>query len=192
MRVAAVILCSVLSFSSQAQQASPQWRLEPVAVLGVKLGVPIQESEIPRCSSVDAKADEPCLEKQGGLAEAPARYGVMRHPFLYAEFTAIVDDTGVVSQVMVLLNQSKFSEFSSVLVERYGAPATSTTTQWQNRAGGRFPSRELTWGGKKVRILAMERGHTVDRSVIAIQDIAAVDRELQKANEKVKGAASKL
>lgn len=190
--------CAAIAFSCWVIAAFPTpgrgqtWPLEPTAVLGVKLGVPIRDSGLLRCNTVEARADEPCLEKAGGLAEAPAKYDILRHPFPYAEFTAIVDESGVVSQILVLLGQSKFSEFAAVLAERYGPPSSSAVVQWQNRAGGRFPSRELNWVGQSVRIIAMERGHAIDRSVVAIQDIPSTDRASKKEGEQRKGAASKL
>lgn len=181
-------LIGICSVTANAQQ----WPLEPAAVLGVKLGQPIAASALPRCNSVDAKEQEPCLEKQGGLEEAPAQFGLLRHPFPYAQFTVLVDEAGLVANVVVTLDQKNFSEFAQVLTERYGTPTNAGVVQRQNISGGRFSSAELEWKGKKVSIMAMERSHRVDRSVVAFMDVAAVARELQKKNEKSKGAASKL
>lgn len=172
--------------------AAQTWKAEPDAVMGIKLGAPLSASSMARCSSADAKVEEPCLEKQGGLDEAPARFVIRRQPFSYADFHVIVDGTGVVSQLMVILPQKQFDNFSSVLVERYGRPTNAETQQWQNRLGSTFPSQKLEWNGRRVRILAMERGHSIDRSVVSIQDIVAVDRDMQLERDKLKNSASKL
>lgn len=168
------------------------WKGEPDAVIGIKLGAPLSASSMARCSAADAKVEDPCLEKQGGLDEAPARFIVRRQPFGYADFHVIVDGTGVVSQLMVILPQKQFDDFSAVLVERYGRPTKAETQQWQNRLGATFPSKKLEWNGRRVRILAMERGSSIDRSVVSIQDIVAVDRDMQMERDKLKNSASKL
>lgn len=169
-----------------------QWRGEPDAVMGIKLGAQLAASSMPRCASADAKADEPCLDKQGGIAEAPARFLILRQPFPYADFHVIVDGTGVVSQMLVILPQPKFDEFATVLVERYGSPSRSEVQQMQNRLGATFPSKKLEWIGRRVHIMAMERGNTLDRSVVSIQDIASVERDMQQERDKLKNSASKL
>lgn len=172
--------------------AAQDWRGEPDAVMGIKLGAPLSASSMARCSAAEAKVEDPCLEKQGGLDEAPARFIVRRQPFGYADFHVIVDGTGVVSQLMVILPQKQFDDFSAVLVERYGRPTKAETQQWQNRLGATFPSKKLEWNGRRVRILAMERGSSIDRSVVSIQDIVAVDRDMQLERDKLKNSASKL
>lgn len=178
---------------SLAQAALAQdWRGEPEAVMGIRLGAPLSASSMARCSAADAKIEDPCLDKQGGLEEAPARFIVQRQPFGYADFHVIVDSTGIVSQLMVILPQKQFDDFAAVLVERYGKPTRSETQQWQNRLGATFPSKKLEWNGRRVRILAMERGSSIDRSVVSIQDIAAVDRDMQMERDKLKNSASKL
>ncbi len=172
--------------------AAQDWKGEPDAVMGIKLGAPLSASSMARCSAAEAKVEDPCLEKQGGLDEAPARFIVRRQPFGYADFHVIVDGSGVVSQLMVILPQKQFDDFSAVLVERYGRPTKAETQQWQNRLGATFPSKKLEWNGRRVRILAMERGNSIDRSVVSIQDIVAVDRDMQLERDKLKNSASKL
>lgn len=178
----------LLTLPAKAQD----WKGEPDAVMGIKLGAPLSAGSMARCSAADAKVEDPCLEKQGGLDEAPARFIVRRQPFGYADFHVIVDGTGVVSQLMVILPQKQFDDFSAVLVERYGRPTKAETQQWQNRLGATFPSKKLEWNGRRVRILAMERGSSIDRSVVSIQDIVAVDRDMQLERDKLKNSASKL
>jgi len=186
-------LCAAAALLLFAHAAIAQdWRGEPEAVMGIKLGAPLSASSMSRCSAADAKIEDPCLDKQGGLEEAPARFIVKRQPFGYADFHVIVDGTGIVSQLMVILPQKQFDDFAAVLVERYGRPTRSETQQWQNRLGATFPSKKLEWNGKRVRILAMERGSSIDRSVVSIQDIAAVDRDMQLERDKLKNSASKL
>lgn len=187
-----VALTALLAVCWHGPTLAQQWRNEPESIMGIKLGAPLTESAMARCSSPDAKPSEPCLEKQGGLSEAPARFLISRQAFAYADFHVIIDATGVVSQLMVLLPQRNFNEFSAVLVERYGSPTRATTEQLQNRLGAAFSSRKMEWIGRRVRIMAMERGNTLDRSVVSIQDIVSVDREMQQDRDKVKDAASKL
>jgi len=185
----AVALALIVSMKNVSAQT---WTKEPRAVLGVALGRPLNESSVPRCEAGTTLPTDICLSKDSGLAEAPARFTIERHPFPYADLTVVVDEAGIVSAVVAIMSSEKFGEFAATLVERYGAPTSKTNEAWQAKSGAVFQSQALSWRGKVVTILAMERGHRVDRAVVAFNDNEAARRAEAAAKAKTQGAASKL
>lgn len=182
----AALFISTLSFAQS-------WPLEPVAVLGVKLGRPLAESTVPTCDDKAIRVTDMCARRTPGeYRVAPATYKLESHPFPYAAITVFVDETGVVAQLLARMDQKHFAEFESVLRTRFGPPTSQTSELWQSKGGVRTDSVTVAWKGANVSILAHERASQIDESAIVFSDNAANARSAAVRKSNQKDAAGKL
>lgn len=173
-----------------AKLAPPaSWAAEPNAILGLKLGVPIDESKLPMCPRPGYETVV-CLDAQ---AVGTGFYYVLRgHPFAYAKGIIGIDSEGIVSGLSMDMPQENFGDFVRVLRERYGPPSAASVDAVQSKAGATFITQTLTWSGIHMQILALERNDRVDRATVIFSDNAATARGAAKRDARTKAEASKL
>lgn len=184
-------------FSQAAAQQPPAkpgkvWSKEPDSVLGVKLGLPLAESNLPECA-FNLPPDGPICLKQvgGGHPSTPAKFYLFGTPFSYASFPVTLTDDGRVYSVSVELSRDNFDDFAGALVARYGPPTNQFITKAQNSFGASLSGRLMAWTGKRVNINAIERISS-DRSVVTFTDRAIEAAQTKSRLESSKSAAGKL
>lgn len=182
-----------IAFSAIANAQTKPWQQEPEAVLGVKLGQPLDSSALPRCPEKSYEATAPCLVT-ASVKSADGRpiYSVAGHPFTYAAVSIKIDGTGVVSRLQTWMKHERFAEFKHALVARYGPPTTQTNEMIQSVAGATYPNQTSKWVGQNVTIIAMERFEKIDESMVIFSHNAAAERDRVEREIRTKGAASKL
>lgn len=169
------------------------WPNEPVSVLGVKLGQPLEASGLPNCPERSYEATTPCLITASvRTREGKPIYSVGGHPFGYAAIAIKLNDEGIVTHLQAWMKHDRFAEFRQALTTRYGPPTSESDGTAQNLAGAILPSKTSNWAGRKVTIVAIERFEKMDESMVLFLDNETANREREQRENKAKDAASKL
>lgn len=176
-----------------AVSAHAQWAREPDAVLGVRLGQPLAVQTLPPCPAKAYESPVTCLTTQASpLPGYPPMRSIGGHPFGYVSMSLKVDDSGMVNEIQAGMDQARFAEFKTVLIERYGQPTSTQHTTVQNGLGATFDAQILQWIGSRMSIIAMERPAQVNQSVVTFSDNAYLLQRTGAAQGRVKSDASKL
>lgn len=170
---------------------SQTWSREPTSVFGLKLGAPLKPGDLEPC---DTKAQD-----SGPLAFCRTDSVGYSAPFLVGGFPVrefregmLTVDDGVVSALMIQGNHSDYAQIRALLIERYGAPTKRVAAEVQNTAGAAFKSERLTWIGKRVSIVLIERSGRVDQTAVNFMHNASTASSAQEREQKTKADAAKM
>lgn len=132
--------------------------------MGIELGAP--KESIARCPSLSAALNSKtiCTAPDPSSNKLESLYGF---PFGFNRggYVSYVD--GHIAQIDMIVGHSDFERLKGILIERYGAPTSTSTDSVTAGSGAVLTSEELTWIGKNVSIVLTERQRSVDRSNVA-------------------------
>jgi hypothetical protein len=167
------------------------WKKEPDTVLGATLGARLDYAQLTQCSQ--GKRDTRyvfCSLAVSGWGKTIPLGG-----FPLSEIKnglATLDDDENLVELSMWSSRSDFSALRSAMIERYGPPTGRELATWKNKLSAAFPSEELTWVGKKVIIILMERGASADESSLAFASAPWFERRIREDAKRVKAGASKF
>jgi hypothetical protein len=159
------------------------------------LGRPIEESQIPACPEKSWESTVVCLvttPDKYGLNNGKPSYSISGTGFGYITTAVLLDETGVVSQVVVEMDNFRFGGFLKVLIAKYGDPTEQSEETIQSQGGATYPNLQSTWIGSSMSILALERHGRVDRSAVFFSDLSALSRRAAADRAKAASAAGRL
>jgi hypothetical protein len=189
-RWAALVVIGGACGAAAAQQA---WR-EPAAVLGIPLGAPFAEAGFEDCSGVPATP--PCVDADKSTDRLKTLVRLPDLGLVAGYRLQVLLHEGLVSAIVLTARHGDYERLRAVLVERYGEPTLRKTERVQSRMGAVFPSEQLLWVGKRVRIMAREHHDTLDQSAVMFSDVATSgrvrDARRGAASESTRDAASRL
>lgn len=201
MRISTAVLATlVLSMhypasaeQGQSQRAGKEWPQEPDAVLGIKLGHPVAESQLPTCIEPSASNG---YTFPSALCLYPDRYnkGIRETGGLPWRNLRIRGDVflfeGKVKSIHFDVAHGDFKEFSQMLVSKYGKPMQMKNGTVKSYGGAELSSASLEWVGENALISAYERYDKVDRSLVVFNDSKLMSASAESNSKKVKDGAS--
>jgi len=135
------------------------WPQEPTTVLGIKLGKPWGDSQIPLCPAFDVKTymtpKAMCVHNRAYSANDD--YLIMGETLPFASGVTVQFTDGFVSSVMIGVRQSLYNTLRATFIEKYGRPHQIENNTVKNAAGASLNSEVLTWTGPNTSIVVFER-----------------------------------
>lgn len=190
----AAISCNS-AFAQQSKKAPKVWAQEPTSVLGIKLGVPLAELALAECESYSSTPprDAPCTVKDKYNLQKGRFENLTGMPKIGVDYASSLNlHEGVVRSLVLKLDHKDFLKLRSILEERYGAPTQVERGTVTSGAGAVLNSDTLTWTGKKITLLLLERSVTVDSTYAIFTDKSVEAAESASQLQKSKDAASKF
>lgn len=170
------------------------WEKEPDSVFGVKLGLPLSESDIRECLKTKFGTlqipQEKCIYSNGKNPEENVYLFFL--PIDYLESAALFFSEGAVSGLDIKMPHAAYQTFRSILIEKYGQPTSIENNVVQAGSGAKFSSENLTWVGKKNVLVFAERSGTIDKSSATFSNVVLVQKTIDKKNNAIKNDAEKM
>ncbi|MDN8612756.1 hypothetical protein [Variovorax ginsengisoli] len=163
MNIRAVVAAAIFA---AVPAAHAQWNQEPTSVMGVTLGAPA--ASIPMCPPlVQSNPDSyktPSFICTDDIGYSPQTASLKGIPFGFSRGGSVFFTNGAIASVHLLTGQVDYPRLKGMLVERYGPPMKTWTSQVTTTAGAVVSSEESTWSGPNVTILLSERARRADLS----------------------------
>lgn len=188
-----VLAFAVLACAAAGAMADP-WPQEPQSALGVPLGAKLAGLDLPACGNPQHKdwGAKVCIFRStyaGGRHVHELR-SLPDLPFQYEAF--ILEHDGAVAGVALTTAVADWPRLRATLIERYGPPLRSETAKATNLSGAALDSERLTWIGERASVTAEERDHDMRTSSVHIDDLAALARLHEQAQQRTRESAGKL
>lgn len=178
MRKGSLLLTAWLVMSSAAHAG---WAQEPTTVFDMPLGEQVTSVNVPQCEGTGhTRVDKlSCVRDTDALADRIRT--VYSTPNIGFDFTTRAYlYAGAIASISLTFNSTDFQAMEELLRERYGRPHKVTIVQAAFGSGAKLPLRTLTWTGRKVSIIAIERVEIDKANVSFISRTIAAQ---QQANE---------
>lgn len=192
--VCAAILCNP-AFAQKSKKAQKAWSQEPTTVLGIKLGVPLVDLALAECDSYSSTPpqDAPCTVKDKYNIQKGRYENLIGMPKIGVDYSTTLNlHNGLVKSLTLKLDHKDYIKLRSILEERYGAPTQVERGTVTTGAGAVLNSDILTWVGKKITLLVLERAVTIDSTYATFTDGAVAAAEIESQSQISKDAASKF
>ncbi|MPZ78604.1 MAG: hypothetical protein GEU77_19040 [Deltaproteobacteria bacterium] len=160
---------------------------EPDSFMGWKFGENLR-AQLSTCSPNWISSRTPCIEDMvKDTFEIKNVYvGDRKLGIVYAR-----QISNRLEQITVVFPSDRYSEISSLFLERYGKPSTTKTETRKFQAGATLSSNVMKWVGKNVNIVLQERGDKANEGLAFYSTVtwrATKEAENKRqAQEAVKG-----
>ena len=186
--VAALALLAPLATLAQ------NWKLEPDAVFGIKIGAVLNYDDIRHCGDAVNPDEKPripvCAKNKPMFGDGVMLFGPL--PIDAFSLGGAIIREGVVTTIELSGDNQNYAQARRVLMERYGKPTKATKETVQNKLGASFTSERLVWMGKRVMLTLDERAGTVSDFSAMFTHIGSALKSGEAQDAKTKKDASKL
>ncbi|WKL14262.1 hypothetical protein QYQ99_17800 [Comamonas testosteroni] len=182
-------------FAQKSKKPPKVWAQEPTSVLGIKLGVPLVDLALAECESYSSipPQDAPCTVKDKYNLQKGRFENLIGMPNIGVDYSTTLNlHNGLVRSLTLKLDHRDYLKLRSILEERYGAPTQVERGTVTSGAGAVLNSDTLTWTGKRITLLLLERAVTVDSTYVTFTDESVMAAEIESQTQKSKDAASKF
>jgi hypothetical protein len=101
-------------------------------------------------------------------------------------YTRLLLRDGGLDAVIVAFPASDFATIKPIFIERYGQPTSTSTPEFQTKAGTRFENEVLLWVGKKVHVSLRRYGDSLTFGTGRIHTKAGLDEVERQLKERAK------
>lgn len=139
---------------------STAWQ-EPDSFMGWKFGENLR-TQLSTCSPASVSSRTPCIEDlvKDTFEIKNVYVGDQKLGVVYAR-----QISNRLEQITVVFASDRYSEISSLFIERYGKPSTIRTEKRKLQAGATSSSGVMEWVGNNVNIVVQERSDKVNEGL---------------------------
>jgi hypothetical protein len=170
------------------------WPQEPTAVIGVKLGLPIEESNLISCDVLEkdpTAAARPCLAYLSPNSRKEIQE-LRYHGISQVSRATVNMDNGMVKDLTLSLASKDFDAMAAILRERYGPPAKVTNSTVTTKTGAKFDQAILSWKGKVNSIQLVQRVYTINDAAVIFYSNRSLEKSKEADEQAAKEAAAKF